>query len=402
MSSKLAACLVFVTAIFQHFQIFTILSYEVTVGSLSGILMVAMLLRKVNFGLIIPVWALVATLTAAAALFSGETDAKGYLSTLALFLLSSLIVSSAFSEQKWDIFSSAWFTYAILLALMAIVTLSLGQVVLGYLGSDALFNPFGDHQYLHKYQANIGLVQFPRAHGFYLEPSYDAFVIGALTATLISLRRFVRTTAVLCVLGLIACQSATGLVLLVVITVLIALRSRPAIALGAGAVIGGVIVFTGDYLWIRLASSGTEGSSAYYRIVAPLRVISDVLHTHPLGMPLGSIERVIGSYGLEMAGVQAKSLDNGFYVVIFYFGWIGVILLLLLLYAVLKLASKTDSTGYAWIAPLWIFSSLFFSGGIVAPEFALMSFLVISSFRLSLHESMAHEHTDVEHRYSHI
>lgn len=402
MGSKLAACLVFITVIFQHFQLFTVLGYEVTIGSLSGILMVALLLHKVNYGIIIPTWIFVATLTAAAALFSSETEAGGYLSTLALFLLSSLIVSSAFGEQKWWTFSSTWFTRALLLALIATVALSVGQVVLGYLGSDALFNPFGDHQFLHKYQANIGLVEFPRAHGFFLEPSYDAFVIGALAATLISLRRFVRLTAVLSVVGLIACQSATGLVLLVVISVLIALRSRPAIALGAGAAVSGVIIFTGDYLWIRLASSGTEGSSAHYRIVAPLQVISDVLHTHPLGMPLGSIEKVVGSYGLGMAGVQAKSLDNGFYVIIFYFGWAGVILLLVLLHAVLKLASKTGTTGYAWIAPLWLFSSLFFSGGIMAPEFALMSFLVITSFRLSLHESMANEHTDVEHRYSHV
>jgi putative colanic acid polymerase len=402
MGSKLAAFLVFVTLVFQHFQIFTVLGYEVTIGALSGILMVIIVLRKLNFGLAIPVWATLAALTSAAALFAGETDATGYLSTLALFLLSSLIVSSAFGEQKWEIYSSAWFACGMLIALMAIVALSLGQVVLGYLGSDMLFNPFGDHQYLHKYQANIGLVEVPRAHGFFLEPSYDAFVIGAITATLISLGKFVRTTAVLCVLGLIACQSATGLVLLVAIAALIALRSRPAIALGAVAVVGGVIIFTGEYLLVRLASSGTEGSSAYYRIIAPLQVISDVLQTHPLGMPLGSIEKVIGSYGLEMAGVQAKSLDNGFYVVVFYFGWLGLILLLLLLYGVLKWASRTRMRGYAWIAPLWLFSSLFFSGGIMAPEFALMSFLAISSYRISLHESAAHEHTDIEHYYSHI
>ena len=103
-----------------------------------------------------------------------------------------------------------------------------------------------------------------------------------------------------------------------------------------------------------------------------------------------------------MAGVQATSLDNGFYVVVFYFGWLGILLLLTLLYSVLKISRSSGLGSYNWIAPIWLFSSLFFSGGIVAPEFGIMSFLVIASFRLNRYRSTHIEQPSAQHRHSHV
>ena len=402
MITWVTALLTFITIIFQHFRLFSVSSYEVTLGALSGLLVIAIIIRKVNLSVIIPTWAVLITASSITALLSATTDASNYLSTLSLFLLTSFIISNAFGQLKWEALSSDKFSTAIFLALSLIVTLSVGQVALGTLGSDALFNPFGEHQYLHTYKANIGLVQFPRAHGFFLEPSYNAFVIGTLATTLLCLKRFSRLSVILAVAGLVASQSATGLVLLLVIAGLIAFRSRPAIAIGALTIVLTVVLYAGDYLWIRLLSSNTEGSSAYYRIFAPLQVLLDVLQNHILGMPLGSVEQVMGGYGLNMAGVQATSLDNGFYVVVFYFGWLGILLLLTLLYSVLKISRSSGLGSYNWIAPIWLFSSLFFSGGIVAPEFGIMSFLVIASFRLNRYRSTHIEQPSAQHRHSHV
>lgn len=402
MKNNAAAFLVFITVVFQHFRLFTVAGYEVTAGLIFGLLMLGLSVRQINYRLVISVWAFIFCTTASAALAYGETDAGAYVTTLALFLLSSFIIASAFDQQKSVVFNSNTFSIAVFCALLIIVGLSVGQVVLGSLGSNVLFNPFGDHQYLHRYKANIGLVQFPRAHGFFLEPSYNAFVIGSLVTTLLCLHRFTRVAIILGVLGLIACQSATGLVLLVIIAIIIAVRSRPAIALIALTIVSGVLVYSGEYLLLRLISSGTEGSSAYYRIFAPLAVLQDVLQTNPLGMPLGSVERTFSTYDLNMAGVQAKSLDNGFYVVIFYFGWPGVFLLIALLAAVLRYTSASGADGYSWVAPLWLFSSLFFSGGIMAPEFAIMSFFVIASFKYNRHGSLNNDKAAIEYSNSHL
>jgi putative colanic acid polymerase len=383
MMTRLLPILIFITIVFQHFRLFYIGGYEATLGLFTGLLVVVLLIKRINFSILMSVWAFLIITSSSSALFSRETVAADYMQTFALFILAAFIITSAFGEINWLFVQSKAFAISILTALLVIVAISVGQVALGSMGSDLLFNPFGAQQYLHPYKPNIGLVQFPRAHGFFLEPSYNAFVIGTLTTTLLCLNRFTKSAVLLVVPGLAACQSATGLVLLVLLLGFVALRSRPAITLGAGAMIVAVVVYAGDYLWIRILSFGLEGSSAYYRVFAPIEVLLDVLGSHPLGMPFGSVEEVMGRYDLEMAGVQARSLDNGFYVIVFYFGWIGIILLLLLL-AVAIIASRNRGVrSYGWIAPLWLFASLFFSGGIMAPEFGIMTFIVVAAFRSS-------------------
>lgn len=396
--------LVFITIIFQHFRIFTFSGYEVTLGAVTGIATVCLLIRRVNFRALSTIVSILIALTSGVALLTPETDALNYLKTLALFALSAFIVTNAFGSIQWPIVKSRGFAIALLGSLALVVGISVGQLFFGSIGSSVLFNPFGEHQYLHLYKANIGLVQFPRAQGFYLEPSYNAFVIGTVAVALLCLRRFIKLTVVLSILGLIASQSATGLLLLVAITVLIALRSRPAIAVAAAAVVTAVVAYAGDYLWIRLQSSGTSGSSAYYRVFAPVEVLSDVLSNNPFGMPLGSVQRVMAGYDLDMAGIQATSLDNGFYVVVFYFGWIGIFLLIAFLIATLRISLRSRLQSTAWIAPLWIFGSLFFSGGIMAPEFGVMTFLVIVSFRSSLliEESQNEKHNTIEYSNRHL
>lgn len=378
---RLVPPLIFLAIIFQHFRIFHFAGYEATLGLFLGFTAVILLVAKVPILLISAVWISLVVASSLSALLSAETVQNEYLQTLALFLLAIFIIASAFGDLKLNYLRSLAFTKSLLYALATIVIISIGQVVLGSMGSSFLFNPFGSNQYLHEYQANIGLVQFPRAHGFFLEPSYNAFVIGSLAAALLCLGRFTKITVALTVLGLVACQSATGLLLLVLLLVFVAIRSRPAIAVGSVGIIVAVVMYAGDYLWIRLLSFGTQGSSAYYRVFAPVEVLMDILADAPLGMPLGSVEQIMSRYGLEMAGVKATSLDNGFYVLIFYFGWLGIFILLAMLVSTLAATRNHRAQSFAWIAPIWLFTSLFFSGGIMAPEFAIMTFIVIASYR---------------------
>lgn len=381
----LVGTLVILTVVFQHFQLGVIGGFPVTLGALAGIVLAVILTAKVNAIVLTLVLSVLVGVTALAALANNTISQAGYLSTLALFVLACVIISMAFGSIRWHLVNSRSFKNSLLVSLLVVVLVAVGQVALGSVGNSALFNPFGEHQYLRLYDPHLGAVQFPRAHSFFLEPSYAAFVVGTLAVALICLNVRVTAVTVLSVAGMVACQSVTGLLILIVILLIVASKSRALVRIVVSLGLLAVVFFSWDYLTVRIATIGTEGSSAYYRIIAPSEVIVDTLTHNPLGMTLGSVASVVSSYGFNMAGVLASSLDNGFYVVVYYFGWLGIVILLAGALTALgsSIRRSKASLGYSWIAPIWLISTLFFSGGIMAPEFALMAFIVIVAFRLN-------------------
>ena len=386
-----AGTLAFITIVFQHFQIATIGGYFLTVGLISGLLLLAVMVNRPPYGRLTLVWALIIGLAALAAMLSPATSGADFGQTLLLFLLTSFIVVTATGAIRHEIVRSEAFARGLFLALVVVSGISVGQVALGTLGSDLLFNPFGPFQYFHAYAPGLHFGGVPRAHGFYLEPSYAAFVIASVSVALLSLGRRPKSTATLALLGLMACQSATGLLVFAAILAVVALRSKPKLALFVVVLGATGAAVVGDYLVLRLATITEVGTSANYRLLAPLEVLRDVLLHSPFGQPLGSVSEVISRYGFRMAGVPASSLDNGLYVIIFYFGWAGLIAVtiwfLLTLGHVLRLnsgAPHRTGPAYRRVAPLWLFASLLFSGAIMAPEYGLMAWLVLVTFRQSL------------------
>lgn len=406
-----AGFLAFVTVVFQHFQVATVGGYFLTLGLISGLLLIVVVVVRPPYGRLTLVWALIIGLAALAAVVSPATRGADFTQTLLLFLLTSFIIVTATGPIRQQIVRSEQFGRGLFLALVVVSGMCVGQVVLGTLGSDLLFNPFGPFQYFHAYMPNMRFSGIPRAQGFYLEPSYAAFVIGSVSVALLSLGRHPKSTVVLAFLGLLACQSATGLLVFAAIVVVVALRSTPKLALIVLVLgtIGSAVV--GDYLVLRLSSITEVGTSANYRLLAPLDVLRDVLLHSPFGQPLGSVSEVISGYGFRMAGVPASSLDNGLYVIIFYFGWLGLIAVSIWFLLTLGHVARLKRMGLAYrrTAPLWLFASLLFSGAIMAPEYGLMCWLVIVTFRQSLsptsHPAQGETHvieTAPEHRDRHI
>lgn len=380
---RLAGVLAFTTIIFQHFQVATVSGYPVTIGLFTGTLLVALLVRRPPYGTITIAWTVLLVLAGLAALAANITDVGEWSATLALFLLSSLIIATATGSIRTEVITSRAFAVGLFAALLVVVAVSVGQTLLGLAGSGALFNLFGGNQYLHPYDPGLGFVRVPRAQGFFLEPSYDAFVIGSVGVALLALGHRSKSTILLVLAGMVASQSATGLLVLAAIVAISALRSRPRLALAA--IVAGALSWplVGSYLLQRLGSITESGTSANYRLVAPLEVLADVLRQSPLGKPLGSITDVISAYDLRMAGVHATSLDNGLYVIVFYFGWVGIVLLAAwLVYTIARtLRSPGAIPTYRLVAPLWLFATIFFSGAVMAPEYALMTWIVIACYR---------------------
>ncbi|OIQ87461.1 putative colanic acid biosynthesis protein [mine drainage metagenome] len=372
--------LIAIAIVMQHFEVFRFGGAPMTVGLLLGVpLILAGNRTKLAPAAVVVLGFLVAYVSLVGLVERDYTASIHFFGTLALVVVSAVTVLRSRDwvggERGMAVRRGLW------IALIVVVVYSVAQVIAGAAGSEALFNPFGGHQYEYQYNPHLLAHSIPRAAGFFLEPSYDAFVIGALAVALIAIGGAPIPAVVLALAGNAAAQSATGLLLFGLILAVLALKSRRGVATAAIAGLGIVGAAFSNYLFQRIHSITDLGTSGNYRIVAPLAILRDVLTEHPLGLPLGSIYSVVPKYGLSMVGVdQTRSIDNGYYVVVYYAGWLGLLLVLVAFALVLRrLAALRVGQLYDWIVPLWLFGSFAFSGGIVAPEFAFMSALVIGA-----------------------
>ncbi|SKA82250.1 putative colanic acid polymerase [Agreia bicolorata] len=387
MFSKRIAALAFIFVIFQHFEVVSLGGFPLTMGLVVGLLLVLLVTPRTPYGPLTAALALVVALSGFAAVATPSVDSAEYFRTLGLFLLCAFIITRAIWSDVNPLLNISDISSGLFVALVFVATMSVLQVVTGYLGSVAFFNPFGSAQYLYQYKPHIEFVEFPRAQGFFLEPSYDAFVIGSLTTALLCLGKRQLLSVLFGAIGLLACQSATGLIIFAAVLVVVAIRSGPAIRLTALVLVSATLVIAGSTVIGRLDSIGTTSTSANYRILAPLEVLRDTLLNSPFGRPLGSVAKTLSTYGLQNGVTQGTSLDNGLYVLVFYFGWTGLIAVcawaLFTVVIVARRLSRWPKNNLSWIAPIWIFLSMLFSGGIMLPEFAIGTWLVIICFRAS-------------------
>lgn len=386
MRHKVSAVLVFILLLGQHFQLTALWGFPTTLGLLAGLTLLALNVRTLaahTFTLVL-LGALVLPL--ANAIFAQQAvSTNDFIRTLALLTLSTVILTAAATTNWTGFVQSRPVKRALYISLCLMSILSVVQVALGSRGDEKAFNLFGAHQYLYQYDPHLEFVDVPRAQGFFLEPSYNAFVILSVVVALLMLDFKAKSTAALGLAGTMASQSAMGLLIvlgLCTLTVLLKARTRSAIA--AFLVTPTIVLLVGHYLQDRLASLATAGSSAHYRLVAPLTIVDNIFTNHPLGWPLGTITDVVSQYGLLNGAGLGSSLDNGFYVIIFYFGLPGAVMITLTLVVVILTAVRQRSRGFLWMGPLWMFASVGFSGGIFLPEYCLTVALVIAAYRSGL------------------
>ena len=381
---KIAAYILLPTfLIAQHLELFTISGYPVTVGLLAGLVLVAIYSTAAGWSVALLSIGIISTISFFNILITPEASVNQFARTLALIFVAIIILTSGFHGPSANTLTADGWSAAVFGSLIVVTGMSALQVFTGARGSIGYFNPFGSRQYLYEYNPYLEFNPIPRAQGFYLEPSYDAFVIGSLAVILLSLGYRTKATSTLAIAGLIATQSATGLLLLVILSLVLAIGSRgiaSILSLAGGAL---ALALTYAYLTERLDTLTTVGSSANYRLVAPIRVLLDILAHTPTGKPLGSIENVLSSYSLLNGTEVGSSLDNGYYVIVYYFGLFGLLGIAGYLFVAQASVRRQRRLvgGCSWIAPIWIAGSLNFSGGIILPEFALMLWLIIVVYR---------------------
>jgi len=397
--------------IFLHFMFFKVWGYPLTIAPFALLCFILINFRVTlketwlwaSFLLILPFGGLAWSLSRGA-----NPDVLQYFRTYALWSFASLVVLAAFISPVKKIFFKVWSLEKIsFLCLSILCAFSLMQVVLfaGW-GSVILYNPFGDHQYLGKYDVSRFAASYiVRAAGLYLEPSFNAFIAITLYVVCLLGKFRLRSSSALTLLSLFAIQSMIGLLAFVALWMFIVMRAligkdeafkKVWIRLGlvnlmlalvvayTGGVSGVINIVSGvsGVSWLsRIEELGKPSTSGYYRIVAPLGMLKDVLVNDPLGKPFGQIEQTLGYYHLLNGTQFGKTLDNGMYLLVFYFGWVGIAFLaFLLIRTVMLINSQGDMNEL--ILLVFTLLSFQFSGGILLPEYVLMLVMVIYQFRI--------------------
>ena len=177
------------------------------------------------------------------------------------------------------------------------------------------------------------LSAFHRPAGIYSEPSVAAWILTFAFAVAVSSPEhryrplaMLFALAALCTLTLSAFFNVTIISLVKLVTQKVPFRRRMfhALALVIG-VAGLYVVADTAGILSRLDEVDRPGSSAYYRVVAPVMLLEDSLPTFPLGHALGQTNYTeTKSYMINWEFGSNTNIDNSFLLIAFYFGFVGV------------------------------------------------------------------------------
>lgn len=383
--STRALIAIFVGVICLHLQVFSVGGYPVTLAALSVPVILAARLKSGP-----PSWQLLVLCSlilvkSLQALLDQDANDIEFLRTLALVCIAIWIVGCCSGGDLRRVKVEPRLYLAII---CVIGSLSWLQWVSGELGSLMFFNPWRSFQYLHQYDPHLGLVPV-RASAFYLEPSFAALVL--ITCTLCAIFCGARpiNAVILAGLGLVPIKSASGILSLAVVLVICTVgnrlygrerRGERWKLLTALLVVG---FFFLPYLSTRLESTTQLGSSANYRLAAPVTVVKDAMREHLVGAPLGSVNDVVASAGLSNGSEAGSTLDNGIYVFLYYFGWAGLVLLVATaVTSVARIAQRENILDRdLLLITAGILLSSVFTGAVFTPEFALLAGLAIIEYR---------------------
>jgi hypothetical protein len=247
----------------------------------------------------------------------------------------------------------------------------------GLLGAFAPAGPGGE------IYAPTPLAALPRANGLYSEPSVAGWFMTFAVALGLATRRHLGAlgplTAATCSLGAIATLSLTGILgpSLVWAAYLLLVRDDWRFKTIAGVLAGAGIVVAihqAHELGIlsRFGHLHTPGTSIYFRLSAPYRLIGDSLDRYPLGYPLGQTDFIASRpYYVNWEQGSQTNIDNTLLMIVFYFGLLGILLnAAYVLQAVQFLAVRRHAVGLIMLSLLIAAST---TGAGWAHHFVLMS-----------------------------
>lgn len=254
-------------------------------------------------------------------------------------------------------------------------------------GNIGIFNLWGDRSYADQgYVTKVIEFGALKSTAFYFEPAFCALVMYALlTARQLSSKvSYIYFPVILVAFYITGSFSGVICALLVLITAVLFPDNSSKKTKNLKIIIGLLVFacafyFLADLITTRSMQVFDSSTSTYYRLIAPLSILKDVLVDHPFGMLFGVMENDIQRYSLSNGAAIGKTIDNGWYLLTYYFGWIGILIFISYITFGLHLALKHRNGSIE--AFQFLLLSPFFTGAVFSPEFLLLQALVIFTFK---------------------
>ena len=306
-------------------------------------------------------------------------DTTQWIQTFLLFILTYYGIYCASKELNRR---TKQLVSAVKIAIVLCASFSTLQMTIGFGKINWLDNPFGNNLNLYAHKLDL-LAPISRAPGFYIEPSYNALVAICMLPVVALLKSNRERNFYLVVLSiwLVATRSFSGLLTISFILLFKVIFSRKKSWIDALILIVYGLAVSG-YAFTRFESITKPGTSAYFRIVSPLKIFTSNFAEYPLGVPLGVRETLVISSDQRLENNLTTSIDNGWLYLLIYFGIVGVIFLMLIgLYCVKLCMKLKDAGSQYWVFGLLPLLTLGFTGGITLPEYILLNAVMISLIR---------------------
>jgi hypothetical protein len=244
-----------------------------------------------------------------------------------------------------------------------------------------LFNLFGKYQYSNLTSVDVLTANFfPRTQGFYLEPSYLAFVTITLICISINTKKFIKFSFVIGALIIMMSGSRGGLLGLFLILISYLFLNFKFNSFKSYSYFSLLLLF-GFFLVIpvlsilTLESLNTVNSSQYVRFYQGFNLSIYVLSNYLLGIPLGTLENAY-----QISSGESSAIFSFFIFNVIFHGWLSFLFLIFLFIKLIFSKIHINTRIYFLIYLLLYFNM---TGIIISPDTYFWFFCFYYTYRIS-------------------
>ena len=392
--------------IFMHFCLFRIDTFEFSIGT-AVCLIISLYIafniqvyskKKFHIAFFILCLFLIYTLI----FFSFAKDVEEFYKSLIQVILLSYIILTC-SQIKLPPSKYIHLSVNIFLFLSTLISLIvLAQfITLNFFDSYTLINIYGPYSPLGPgymlYEPNP-LSFIRRPNGLFSEPSVAGWflVYGASVAIVFSTVRkkegFLATF--ICSVGAVATLSISAIVNIVILSLIcIWIKSNKLEKLYLYAIFVAVIIITLGWVAVkanitsRFGNYFEEGTSSYYRLNAPLSLLSASLDDHPFGHPIGQVDYILTKpYMINWKYGSSTNIDNSFFMISYYYGYVGISIIFIIFYIGISLLVRKSHSSIILFALLLALAE---TGALWSPNLVLLigySIILIRYIKITEHK----------------
>ena len=222
-----------------------------------------------------------------------------------------------------------------------------------------------------------------RPNGVFSEPSvagwFLAFGASVAVASPIWQKKNRYFSAIICGIGAISTLSISAIINIAAISIVsLWIKSKRAKRIYLYLHVGLVLVVFFFLGWITVTANITsrfgnffvESTSSYYRLNAPLTLLSESLRDFPFGQPLGQVNYILSKpYMINWEYGSFVNIDNSFFMVSYYFGILGIIIFLIVVIITAQYFLKRSSAVLILVALLLALAE---TGALWSPNLVLL------------------------------